>query len=147
MFDLDLSNVKEQKQFEALPAGKYLMTCTNAELKDTKDGTGKYIKIELTVKAGEHEGRKLFSNFNIVNKNQQASEIGQSQLKSFLVLSKYATPERLKNVTDLCGLTVGVKTKIKSDAEYGDKAEVSYYMDASKVMETVTQAKTDNLPF
>lgn len=147
MFDLDLSGVKEQKGFEVLPAGKYVATCTNAELKDTASGTGQYIKIELTIKSGANEGRKLYTNFNVKNQNEQAVSIGLGQLKSFLTYSKYANPEKLSNINDLCGLTVGVKTKVKSDDQYGDRAEVSYYLDAAKVMETAVPAKDETIPF
>ena len=126
----DLSNVKAQGN-ETLAAGKYTVNVTNAELKDTKSGNGKYIKIELTVKDGDFTGRKIWSQINVVNANPKAEEIGRSQLKALLVSANHPNPDKLGSVTDLCGLTVGVKTKIKTD-EYGEKAEVSYYYPLGK---------------
>lgn len=137
----DLSGVKAQGN-ETLPAGKYVCNVTNAELKDTKDGTGEYIRAELTVAEGEAKNRKIFTNFNTKNKNQQAVTIGLGQLKSLLESAKYPTPDKLESVSALCGLTVGVKTKIKTD-EYGEKAEVSYFYDAKKG----AQAPQENIPF
>jgi hypothetical protein len=141
----DLSNTKAQTGFDILPAGKYVCNVTNAELADTKSG-GKMIKAELTVAVGEAKGRKIFTNFNVVNANPKATEIGLGQLKSLLVNSGYKNPDKLESVTALCGLTVGVKTKIRSDETYGDKAEVHYYFDAK---ETKAQglADTGSTPF
>ena len=127
---LDLSNAKSNTN-EVLPAGKYVCNVTNAELKDTKNGTGQYIKAELTIIDSANKGRKVWTNFNVKNSNAQAVEIGLGQLKSLLENAGYANPNKLESVTDLCGLTVGVKTKIKSD-EYGEKAEVGYFFKASK---------------
>jgi hypothetical protein len=140
----DLSNVETQNSFETIPAGKYLCSTTNAEIKDTASGTGQYIKVEFTVKHGTHEGRKIWTNFNVKNNNPKAVEIGLSQLKTMLVAAKYPTPDKLNGVTDLCGLTIGVKTKVKSDEQFGDKAEVSYFFDASKITENHPE---ENLPF
>jgi hypothetical protein len=141
----DLSKTQAQGGFEPLPAGKYVCNVTNAELADTKSG-GKMIKLELTVAAGESKNRKLFGNINVQNANPKATEIGLSQLKSLLVCSGYPNPDKLESVTALCGLTVGVKTKIRSDETYGDKAEVHYFFDAK---ETKAQDQKDSglIPF
>lgn len=126
----DLSGVKAQGN-ETLSAGKYVCNVTNAELKDTKSGTGQYIKVEFTVKEGESAGRKVWAQINVKNDNPKATDIGLSQLKALLVAANHPNPEKLGSVTELCGLTVGVKTKIKTD-EYGEKAEVSYYYPLGK---------------
>lgn len=142
MLNLDLSATKTQS-FETIPAGKYLAACTKAELAETKSG-GKMIKVELTIKNTEMEGRKIYTQFNIQNANPKAVEIGLSQMKTFMVMAGYANPDKLSNVTDLQGLVVGIKTKIKSDEEYGDKAEVSYFFEASKIKE---EKSAEQLPF
>lgn len=131
----DLSNVKESS-FDTLPEGKYVANVTNAEMKETKDGTGQYIRIELTVAQGEAKGRKLFTNFNVKNKNAQAVEIGLQHLKSMLVAANFPTPDKLNSIADLNGITVGVKTRIKKDEQYGDKAEVHYFIGADKAAPT-----------
>jgi hypothetical protein len=135
----DLSNVTPSGSFEVLPAGKYNASCTNAELKETANGKGKYIKIELTITDGKFEGRKLWTNFNVVNENQKAKEIGLGQLKNFLLNAGYPNPDILGSVTELNGLRVGVKTKIRSDEQYGDKAEVSYFTKVAPQSDTLAQ--------
>lgn len=127
---LDLSNVKATN-FEIIPEGKYLAACTDAVLKSNKAGTGEYIQATLTIQNGPQEGRKVFTNFNIANSNAKAVEIGQQQLKSFLENSNYKGDFKFGSPNEvpvaMHGLAVGIKTKIKQDQTYGDKAEVSYY--------------------
>lgn len=140
---IDLSNVKSNN-FETVPAGEYLVNVTNAEMKDTKSGDGKYIKAELTITQGAQEGRRLFTNFNIQNKSEKAQEIGLSSLRSLLEKAGYANPNSLESVTALCGLRVGVKTKIRTQEGYGDTAEVHYFLEPSKV---ATAKAEDNILF
>lgn len=128
MFDLTSAKTSE---FENLPDGKYTCFVTDAVMKDTKDGTGEYIKTTLTVKSGAYEGRKIFTNFNVKNKNEKAVEIGMGQIKSLFQNSDYKGELKFNNANEvpvaLCGLCVGVKTKTKKDETYGDKVEVSYF--------------------
>lgn len=134
---LDLSNVKDEKKFDVLPAGNYLFKCQSVEIKETKAGTGKYIKAKLRE---QKSGTTLFHNFNIENPNAKAVEIGLSQLKSFLKGANYSTPEDLKELEDLIGLKCWAKTKVRSSHEYGDSAEISYF-------KTKPEEDTDNIPF
>lgn len=130
----DLSNVKAN-EFEALPPGEYITNVTNAEVKDTKNGTGQYIKVELTVDGPTQTGRKIFTNFNVKNDNPKAVQIGLGQLKAFLIKAKYPTPDKLESVGELNGLRVGVKTKVRKDDQFGDQTDIHYFMDADKIVQ------------
>ena len=66
-----------------LPVGYYKAVALGEEEKDTKDGTGKYIKIEFEITHGEHAKRKIWENYNIVNKNPVAVKIALEKLGSF----------------------------------------------------------------
>lgn len=125
---LDLSNIQTDT-YSTLPEGKYVCSVTNVEIKDTKTGSGQYLKTELTVIDGEAKGRKIFTQFNIKNTNQDAVAIGLKQLKTMLTNANYTNVER-PNISEITGLTVGVKTRIKHDDTYGDKAEVAYFFNA-----------------
>ena len=46
--------------FEPIPAGRYSVTVTNAEIKNTKDKEGKYINWELTIMGPTNAGRKVW---------------------------------------------------------------------------------------
>jgi len=141
-FNLDLSLVKENEK-KTLPEGKYNVACTQAEVKDTKSGTGQYISAELTITDGEYKSRKIFQSFNIKNDNPKATEIGLQQLKSFLTKAKHPNPNALGSMEELSGLKCGVAVKIKSDEQWGDKAVVSYFTDLLPVSEKANE----QLPF
>lgn len=126
----DLSGIEVTKEFEVLPDGEYKVQCTDVNLKDTKSGSGKYIATTFEViSPGTGLGRKIFMNFNVANPNAKAVEIGLKQLKSFLQAAKVQNADKLENVDSLLGLQCMVKTKIKKDAEFGDRAEIHYFME------------------
>jgi len=104
--------------FSAIPAGTYTATVTETELKNTKSGTGKYIKLRLDVTGPSHQGRVLFTNINIQNANPQAERIGREQLGSLM------RAVGLKQVTDtdqLIGGNIKIKVALKDDDQYGDE--------------------------
>jgi hypothetical protein len=75
-------NEHEDPGFEPIPPDWYPMLIDKAEIKGTKDGTGKILKIEYTVLGDKYNGRKLFVNINLVNRNEQAMQIGLRELAS-----------------------------------------------------------------
>lgn len=127
----NLSNVEANSgNFEVLPVGEYEVICIDAELKMTKDLTGEYISCKFEVIGdSKYAGRYIWQNFNMKNKSEEATRIGQSQLKQFLIASRFKNPNELKSVDDLLQLTARIKTKIRKSAEYGDKAEIAYFIE------------------
>lgn len=69
--------------FNPVPKGRYYLKCEEAELMDTREGNGQYIKGKFTISRGEHENRKIFVNFNIINKNDTAQRISREQLSAW----------------------------------------------------------------
>jgi len=125
---LDLTDVSTTQSFEPLPEGLYLVTVQEAELKDTKDNTGKYVKIKLEVTGAEAQnGRVLFHNFNTHNKSEMAQKIGREQLKSFLVASGFRTPDKLTSPKELEGLSAMAMVKIRKDEGYESQNVVTYF--------------------
>lgn len=122
---LDLSEVKESS-FECLPKGDYVVVVSDAEVRDTKDGQGQYLRVTLEVQEGEFDSRKIFTNFNIKNKNQQAVQIGLGQLKKMMRCAG-ATSYQLNSAQDLCGLRVMAKVDIKKD-EFGENNIVKDFL-------------------
>ena len=78
----DATNVKPDVGFDLLPEGKYPCIITSSGFEDTKDHTGKMLKLVLEVVDGEHKGRKVFARLNLVNKNDQTVSIAQAQLSA-----------------------------------------------------------------
>lgn len=110
--------------FDALPAGEYPAVATEAELKDTKAGTGKYLKVTFEIIEGNGKGRKVFTNFNLVNPNQDAVQIGHAQLKEWATA---AGNPNAKDTSELIHKPVVLKLTVKKDEEYGDGNEVKSY--------------------
>lgn len=109
----------QTNDYSPIPAGEYIATIKDAELKATKDGTGQYIKLKLQVDAPSHTGRIIFSNLNIQNKSEAAERIGRQQLGEImraLGLSSVADTDQL------IGGSVGIKVAIR-EAQNGYEAQ------------------------
>lgn len=117
---INLNDLPQQtNDYAPIPAGDYVVTIKNAELKPTKDGSGQYIKLKLDVVAPSSVGRVIFSNINIRNKSEQAENIGRQQLGAImraLGISSISHPDQL------IGATVGVKVAIR-EAQNGYEAQ------------------------
>ena len=61
--------------FTPLPNGDYTVAIIESEVRDTKDGTGKYASLKFEVMQGAHKGRWLWTNINIVNKSPKAAAL------------------------------------------------------------------------
>jgi hypothetical protein len=145
---LDLSNVKEDMNFEILPVGSYVVTCENAELKENKAGDGSYISCTFKIIEGNYEGRKVFHHFNIKNKSVKCVEIGLGQLKTFLRLSG-KDPNSLDGPHYLegCVAVAVVKHQAAKDG-YDAKAVVSYFKPHENGANLSTGFKADDsIPF
>jgi hypothetical protein len=62
-----------------LPDGEYDATITDADYRETKTGTGYYVSVEYLITGGEYADRKVWANYNLVNSNPKAQEIGEQQ--------------------------------------------------------------------
>lgn len=80
----DPSQHEQQQSYDPLPPGWYPVQIVDAEVKDTKAGNGKRLSIRMEVLSEEHNGRMVFHNFNLVNPNPQAVEIGQRELATMV---------------------------------------------------------------
>ena len=73
----------EQRVYEPLPKGEYILKATEAELKETKRGDGAYLAVTFEVAKGDKVGRKIWQNFNIHNPNETAQRIGREQVSNW----------------------------------------------------------------
>ena len=77
---------EELGDFTPLPAGEYIALIDKSEIKATKDGQGAYLSLQWKlVNNLKENGRIVFDNLNLQNKNQQAVEIANKRLKSICV--------------------------------------------------------------
>jgi hypothetical protein len=123
-FDFDASSVPvTEKNFEVLPAGWYTASITGAEVKQTKSGTGQYLRVEYTVSGPTGAGRKVWSNYNVRNENPKAESIGREQLAELL---RAIGKPRLGDTDELLGSAVSIKVKVRAaSGEYEASNEVA----------------------
>ena len=83
-FDANSVNPMEQRDsFEVLPAGDYMAIVAATHKKQTKAGNGHYLNIEFQlIGEGQYKGRKIWTNLNLDNPNNQAVSIARSELSS-----------------------------------------------------------------
>lgn len=133
--------------FAPLPKGKYNASISDVELKVTKSGTGKFFLIEFSIIDHEFKGRKVKGNYNIVNPNETAQNIGRSQLKE-LCQCVNVPFDRSFDTDNLLGkvLMIAVKTENVEGKEY---AKVEYVGQTTLNQKSVGAAKpaVSNNPF
>jgi len=110
--------------FAPLPAGWYGFTITEGDVKDTRAGTGTYIKLRFDVTGPSHQGRVVFGNINLTNPNPTAEEIGAQQLGELL---RAVGLPKLDDTDQLIGKSGEMRLTIKSSSQYGDSNEVKNF--------------------
>lgn len=84
--DFDPNAVPENdRNFDPIPGGDYLMQVTESEIVPTKSGEGDILKLTIEVMEGPFENRKIWDNLNIRNPNAQAQSIAQRALADLCI--------------------------------------------------------------
>jgi len=107
--------------YELVPAGWYNATITSAELKNTKNGAGQYIKLRYDVTGPSHQGRVVFGNLNIRNASPEAERIGRQQLGEVMRAIGLA---KVSDTDQFVGGMLSIKVAVKESAQYGAQNEV-----------------------
>ncbi|QVJ07735.1 hypothetical protein S1R3Y_000026 [Vibrio phage vB_ValP_VA-RY-3] len=124
----------ESMEFEVLPAGWYPAEIVKSDLKTTKDKTGKYIALKFKITddveiKGEEvksNGRFVFTNLNIVNKNETAVKIAMSDLKA--ICESIGYEGELEDTVDIHDQEMMIKLSVKPEtSEWPAKNEVKGY--------------------
>jgi len=127
-FDVNELPVGNAGKYDPLPAGWYSCTISQAELLETKSGTGEYIKLRYAITGPTHQGRFVFGNLNIKNANAKAEEIGRQQLGDIMRAIGLA---KVTDTDQLIGGQIIIKLEVKQDAQYGASNEVKGFKSLS----------------
>lgn len=139
-FDATAVEPDAGRDFAPLEAGAYEVEITNSEVKDTKNGQGCYLSLELSVLGPKGTGRKVWSNITLKNANAQAESIGQGQLSS---LCRAVGIAKLTDSDQLFQKVLRVRLKVTPAKDgYQAKNEVTAY----KAMGTPTVAPSAARP-
>jgi hypothetical protein len=84
--------VEPNEGFEIIPPGEYDACIVASEMKETKNGNGQYLNLELSILNGPMQNRRLFEKLNLVNPNAQAVQIAQGTLSAICRAVNVLTP-------------------------------------------------------
>lgn len=110
--------------FEPIPAGWYTAHIAKAEVRATRDGTGNYINMQLSITGPSYEGRVVFGTINLRNKSQKAEEIGRAQLGDLMRALGLA---RVQDTDELVGGHVSIKVAVETSEGYEPRNTVKAY--------------------
>lgn len=110
--------------FQPLPPGWYQVSIEKAELKTTKAGTGKYVKLMMTVLGPTGSNRKVFTNINIVNPEPTAQKIGRREMGA---LQMAIGKPRVTDTAELIGGVLDVKLAVETNSAGGGDNVVKAY--------------------
>ncbi len=113
----DANTVQPSAPFEAIPAGKYMAMIIESEMKPTKNGSGSYLQLTFTILDGPHKGRMLWARLNLVNSNQTAVKIAQSELSAVCRAAGVMTP---KDSCELHNIPMTITVKVKKRDDTGE---------------------------
>ena len=122
VFTLDSVPV-QTTSYDAIPAGMYEASISNAEIKDSKSG-GKYINVRYDITGPSHSGRVVFGMITISNANPKAEEIGRQQLGELI---RCIGLDKLADTDQLIGGKLIVKITVENSEQYGEQNRVANF--------------------
>ncbi len=128
-----------------LPPNDYPYLIESAEVKNTKNGDGKYIELVLSVIEGQCKGRKVWDNINIENQSAKCTAIGRAHLDN---LREALNIEGLSNTDQLVRQSVIGETIVDKDGNNRIKKfkSIQNSFVATPQTPATTQAPTGNKP-
>lgn len=129
--------------FDLLPDGTYLLEAVETKDRNTVSGTGRQLLVIYRVVEGEHEGRKIYVNYNYDNASAQAVKIAWSELKALsLAIGCEDTVEAFTSFMQDTDQAIGIPFwskvrlrpagKTKDGRDYKAQNEISKYFPAGE---------------
>jgi len=113
----DANTVEPSSSFDPLPAGKYLAAVTGTEMKPTKDGTGSYLNIEMTILEGPLKDRKVWDRLCLNHPNAQTVKIARGNLSALCRAVGVMQP---RDSVELHNIPLVVTVKLKKREDTGE---------------------------
>lgn len=110
------NQVEPAKDFDPLPAGKYLAMVTASEMKPNKAGTGQFLELTFQILEGEYQNRLVWARFNLNHPNELAVKIAQAELAALCRAVGVMTPRDSVELHNL-PLVIKVKCKRRKDTD------------------------------
>jgi hypothetical protein len=145
----DATAKENQKVSNCLPAGEYPAVLVASEKKQTKDGSGHYLKMDFQITSGEFQNQHIFSNCNLWlaltdDKKRTAVQIAKGQLSELCRAVGVLNP---KDSKELHGIPLMIKLNAKENGEYGMQNNITKFSPApqrSSAQQIPVAASGDN---
>ena len=120
----DATSVEPTTAYELLPAGKYRAQIVESEMRVTRNGMGQFLWLMIDILEGEHKGRKIFDQLNLVNPNPTTVEIAQRTLSAIC----HATGKmHVSDSEELHLIPITIQVKIRPPKNgYGESNAIAY---------------------
>lgn len=142
-FGVTLADIEVNDNYSPLPPGDYEVMATKLELKETKNGMGKYLQFEFVVSGNAYQNRKLFQNIIVEHSNEDAKRIGLQLLKSWILACNGTGQERLtlsllyRFLNQPCTASIVIE---EGNAGYADKNKITKF-------QKIQTAAASDMPF
>jgi len=110
------NNVDPSKEFEPVPAGKYLAMISESEFKPTKSGAGGYLQLTFQILDGEFKGRFVWARLNLDNPSAKTVAFARAELSAICRAVGIMTPKDSVELHNL-PLVITVKCKKRKDTD------------------------------
>lgn len=120
----DATAPENQSQNSILPAGDYEVIAIASEVKQTKDGSGRFLSYQFQVTKGEYQNRRIFQRFNLWSQSEKAVAIARGQYSEFCRAVGVLTPE---DSSDLHNKPLLIKVKVRADTGYGEQNDIAKF--------------------
>lgn len=104
--DFDASKVSPNRDFEALPAGRYVVTIIESEQVPNRAGNGSFLKLTFRVEEGPYARRLLWTRLNLQHPNPRAVQFDKGKLSA---ICHAVGVLRLGDATELHGIPLAVR--------------------------------------
>lgn len=119
---ISAADYASDRSAELIPPGWYVARITEATVKMTKAGTGKYVAVRYDITGPTHQGRVVFGNLNISNPNPTAEKIGREQLSDLMrSLGLPTLQDTDQLIGGICQIKIGVEA---GEGQYKDRNEI-----------------------
>ena len=102
----------QDNDFTPLTPGWYPAEFERAEICQTKDERGSYLKIQLVILGNKYNGRKVFSNINLKNDSAKCVGMGIAELKK--IAKVYGKTVMDIKVEHMLGQMIQIRTAVKA---------------------------------
>lgn len=112
--NFDATQVEPSSGFSPIPAGKYVAVITDDEMKDTRNGSGRYLQLTFEIVEGEYSGRKLWTRLNLENANMEAVKFARADLSA---ICRAVNVMQLQDTVQLHNLPMVITVRLKKNKE------------------------------